>query len=735
MQRSLTRGLINRINANPLSNLVEFSLYVPLLISGIGTKQDIRQGLHWMYQQAKLRAYPTFRGLVYRFHLAFGHKVPEDCPLVDWLYEAACAGSWAALDDLAVVGVSKRSDALLVLRTQNCGVGADFFFRHNMLHSFSPIEIQDVDNLRENLGKIPMTDTPAILPVNQRGDLLIHYVAACSNEVVLQWVLGEDPQCLNLQNSLGETPLFHATRSGRAANVVTLLRDGADASINAHDGVSPLHFLVNIDSNALEPVLKGMLASAKLDLNKLCQSPILYAASQRIHSAYGEIFCRGTPLNWAVCRNRSDLVKLLLLNGAHALASDQNIAPLNLAAHLHNHECFTVLLEHEINKGPYIQFSFASLLEAVVVNADLYSRIVRHGIQHEEMLEKTLTILADRTADVAILSGIGGSRTMLLFAIKCGFEEIATKVLDYPRWRQELDLADVTTRMTPLLAAVAADMEKLVPLVLQAGANLNSVGRRTSLLGEDPWNALHYFIAAENDCESSLIPILLPLAQADSTNEQTETPLALALDYNSFEMARMLVEKADAGFEALCTTGCDGALTFAYPTTVLGRIIKSNMHNSKARLEFLLYPPAGCAEPEFIVTPGVGHSALHEVASMHVGTKDQTGVHLGPNQVDNLANREILMTLLEKYRDPQHLDYQAPDKLCTALHCAVSACNSMAVEELLSAGADWRLVDAEGDTILSALERWSRSTTVNKFGREKVQEMQQIVESHIDTFG
>lgn len=88
------------------------------------------------------------------------------------------------------------------------------------------------------------------------------------------------------------------------------------------------------------------------------------------------------------------------------------------------------------------------------------------------------------------------------------------------------------------------------------------------------------------------------------------------------------------------------------------------MHNSKARLEFLLYPPAGCAEPEFIVTPGVGHSALHEVASMHVGRKDQTGVQLGPNQVDSLANREILMTLLEKYRDPQHLDYQAPDKLC-----------------------------------------------------------------------
>lgn len=175
--------------------------------------------------------------------------------------------------------------------------------------------------------------------------------------------------------------------------------------------MSPLHSLVNIDSNALEPVLQGMLASAKLDLNKLCQSPILYAANQRIHSAYGEIFCRGTPLNWAVCCNRSDLVKLLLRKGAHALASDQNIAPLNLAAHLHNPECFTVLLEHEINMGPYIQFSFASLLEAVVVNADLYSRVVRHGVQHEEMFEKTLAILADRTASGAFLLGIADDTT------------------------------------------------------------------------------------------------------------------------------------------------------------------------------------------------------------------------------------------------------------------------------------------------------------------------------------
>lgn len=87
------------------------------------------------------------------------------------------------------------------------------------------------------------------------------------------------------------------------------------------------------------------------------------------------------------------------------------------------------------------------------------------------------------------------------------------------------------------------------------------------------------------------------------------------------------------------------------------------------------------------------------MARLHIGVKDYLGTSLTLQDVDNLSRREILLMLLQDYRNPAQLNMQSLKTMETALHMAVDSYNDTAIEELLAAGADPGIKNALNITI------------------------------------
>ena len=658
--------------------------------------------------------------------MALGHEIPKECPWPTWLSTCASMGSFAARQDLQNVDPSESKKAEDILRRFKCGVGAEFFREDQFIDGWSHAALSDPHLLDDNIQsscRTQQTTQIADLKVNRRGDRLIHFASSCGSEIVRD-LLRRDPGLLNSCNDFGETPLLCAMRAGHDELAISLLQSGADASKATNNGDGPLHWLVSIADEKIPSILP-LFMDRGASIHSTANAPLKYVAeSLRSRYAYGEQCCRGTALHWAVCRNRAVLVQGLLHSGLFPWLSPDP-TPLSLAAFLQYPDCLEVLMDECKSRNMYPTFS--QLHSGMSASGDLYSMLIRHGTLYKTNLRRTIEILTNNGPDF-IWGGVDGrGSTCLSKAIIGGAEEVAMMYLEFPRWRAEINCVNGEAQATPYLLAVQHNMERLVQALIHHDADTAAKGRRQSLLGPRVWRALHYFISASNDRTSAIFPLLLEqAAQRRGANSQgstsarapedysVETPFALAIDRNLFEMAVLILEAgaAEGGINALHTTGCQGALNFSAPTTILGRIIKSNMHNSVSALQFLLHPPTKFhesspvfEEPSFIVTPSLKLSALHEVARFGDGVvRTQDGEPMPLEDVGELANREILLTLLEKYSRAEELDLRGGEKESTALQMAVESFNDTAVEELLAAGASWTVEDAEGFTAGDLLE-------------------------------
>jgi len=152
----------------------------------------------------------------------------------------------------------------------------------------------------------------------------------------------------------------------------------------------------------------------------------------------------------------------------------------------------------------------------------------------------------------------------------------------------------------------------------------------------------------------------------------------------------------------------------SHPLTVLGHLIVSNARYSTPRLKYLL----NLSQPiDFVIEPERKLTALHRAAMAHINTSRADGGELVKKaEFDFETNAEIMRELLLKWREPEELDAKCLIKGNTALHLAVSSCNVGAVEALLRAGADGKILN---DELVSA-ERWAREMAVSDRGFEDV---------------
>lgn len=385
----------------------------------------------------------------------------------------------------------------------------------------------------------------------------VHLMAAQGDVPGVLEALDEVPQAVNMLDTLQNTPLISAVRTGECEMVQRLLERGADPFIRNMEGDSALpvalrldHFdcarhLLEVGVNINEIFNFGfestMLGEAIRSGTLECVAFILD------HGGNPRLMWRGgrTALHVAVEVESVEKVRLLIERGGDPIAlDDADCSPMLLAA----------------RRGK------TALLEAMTTNNTLLELGSSDGRRplHEAASNghgKAVTWLLDR--GVAVDAADSAGRTALHRAALGGHGELVGRLLERGA---TLEATDVEGN-TPLLSAAISGASGVVQMLLERGANRSHTDRqgRNALFlaldhgfgtlgrslydqgvavdARDQLGRSALFASArmaESDTLAWLTGLGLPLAEADSTGS---TPLHEAARRGGPEVVRYLLDQ------------------------------------------------------------------------------------------------------------------------------------------------------------------------------------------------
>lgn len=727
-------------------------------INGYGTEQNYEEAARLINHAAKC-------GL--EFAQAYAHRicktlneehVANDAQTTH-LVQMSMKGSRIALQDLGEVAPDKVPFIKTSLKEALAGVGANFFFKDQMLHGLAHWPWMDMLADRSSIAeKLKGVKNKAEFRVNRRGDRILHIAANCGKSEAVETLLDTYDIQVNQQNDQQETALLCACRAGQAEVVRILLRHGADASFATPNRESPLHWLVSFNGDDVKTIGDILIANGA-DIRLVTTREINYS----VFPGRIELDRQppGTPLNWAVLHDRPDVVAFLLESAKDPLISlirplDRPTTALHCAAHFHHFGCLKLMIEALIegNKA----FNYSSIIAAATYSADDFSMMLRHGRKYKERLKQTFDYLLMKSKNVLSVNGIGGfGNTLLYYAVstasdavveyllspdvtKSGLESTISKSNDLkePKEAHDASHQGVITmsnsgnnyqagafiavehinqpcssdRRTPLLESVRWNRRRIFQLLLSHGANPRATAQNPFLEHSMDWTALHIIAFAGHDSNVQLCNDLVdagvsPEGRPPDTT-QPETPLTIAIQNNTFNLASSLLTLG-ANVNALSQSL--GLIATEHPTTILGHIIASTARHSIPRLRFLLYDCALHESIDFVVEPARKLTALHRAAWAHRGLYYTSSQHsarhvpLRREECDWAANRDLVYELLQRFNAPEELDRRCSVLGRTALHLATEAGNTGAVTELLATGADATLLDEGGEAAVHLAAR------------------------------
>ncbi|RMJ10905.1 hypothetical protein BHE90_004482 [Fusarium euwallaceae] len=742
VQRYLTTTYIQRGEEEAKKGMInppEAFLLTALYINGYGVDKDTSSASRWLFNAWRVN-HPLASAYGYRIAQAIGVIFDNLDRVISSLDLMALRGSRIALQDLAKVSKEDYKGTKKNIRDALAGTGANHFFAKEMLHGFTHgMWVKTLGNIPILLENFSGLNHIEDYTANKRGDRILHVAASCGKAEAIEALLDRFQSLeVNQLNDQGETPLLCACRAGQAGTVLWLTSHGANASVAARNGESPLHWLVSFEDEEIESVGSALI-QAGADPNAKTTTTIAYQAEFPA-SLDLDRFQEGYPVGWATHCDRPEIVKFLLSNTTDPRICSKSWPRANsameiAASHLRS-ECLQLMI-HAIEQynleqvgGKQGGFLVTALLQQAVYGTSLFDMILYHGPEYQQAMESTFKCLLSRTNRVACPQGYGGfNQTLLYFAVSLARDELVEYLLKHGAEAMKSGVgydeevlqsqdggAFKTTDInrpcgvdlrTPLLEAVRWNRPTMVNLLLEHGAKATGASKNPFSGQASTWTALHVLAYAGQDDARLVQPLLdngAPLDGFPDDFDITESPLLIAVQNDTFKLADSFISHgADINF----TTLSSGHLTLTNPTTILGHVIASNARNSIARIRYLLGSASTHDNLHFIVEPTRQWTALHRAAAAHIdaefrGTDATEAAQLDWTDVDWSANREILNELLRQFNDPEQLDAAEGSMGLTAMHLAVLAGNEAAVRLLLDHGARGDVPSAGGQGATAA---------------------------------
>ncbi|TMW55608.1 hypothetical protein Poli38472_010490 [Pythium oligandrum] len=216
----------------------------------------------------------------------------------------------------------------------------------------------------------------------------MHFAAAKGRRKVMKFILEQAPECLNIQDEEGSTPLFLAARENEFATVRELLERGADANLAQKNGTTAVH----------EAAANGSVRTVKLLVEQ--------------HNAQVDASCpNGTPLHFAVNEGREKTIEELLALGADVNAKNsKGVTPLILSVML--------------NKPAIVKTLLAAKADVTVtLNGGITVLHIAAEAAFVDVLKELLEARATEAATLANTKFDGGATPLQLAAGK-GHKEI-----------------------------------------------------------------------------------------------------------------------------------------------------------------------------------------------------------------------------------------------------------------------------------------------------------------------
>ena len=650
-----------------------------------------------------------------RFARNFGFNLDGINELVT---KCAMWGSLAALEDLPRIDAAGYEKAISFLRTNMCGIGAQLFRYWNPPWTMD--RLKSTSFVDEYISKSP--EPAAEVEVNPRGDGILHAAASLAQDDLVTHLVEHYGFDVNQLNGQGESPLLCAMRSGNIRIVEWLLDHGAKLfTISTFTQETSLHWLISMEQRQVYGLAKRLFdhGGAKECL-QVWASACKYAST--LVSGYKDKWdnlCDGTPLHWAICRKRIDLVRIFISYGADPSSygeSASNMTPMELAAFLHEPTILKFLIEskfpgprllyfdlgerktmirkaeNEQPQGPEeqgkgtIPCGLSEWIKYAIQGCDNWRMLFRHGEKWTKKMEDTFRILGKELNFAFLNVGVDGRQSSpVKFAARKGFHDAVDMALKYMGGVETINDQQELERWSPIFWAVYRDHKRIFYKLLEDGADIrlrmNSPNRRDWM----NWTLLHqaarFVVDGDLEICTKLLDEGLPPdgVKDPAYGGPPQTPLSIAIENNQFELADLLRDNG-ANMNATCGYIDYQRIALTHQVSILGCNIISNFRYSAPRFKYLLWPrqtpDRTHVQPEFVVAPQIGWTALHVAVAAEVLLQDRI-------ERDADVATEILSLLLEKFESSEELNSQTSEGRMTALHLALKYGKVDAAKQLL----------------------------------------------------
>ncbi|KAJ6662578.1 hypothetical protein lerEdw1_011715 [Lerista edwardsae] len=379
------------------------------------------------------------------------------------------------------------------------------------LSIFDSVAIGNISDLKKILKE---SDVNA---VNSSNESLLHIAAALGHMEVIDYLISKGAK-LDIKDKKGRTPLHRAAEKGHVNAVKVLLQAGASMYNLDQEGKTPLHLASqNQHTDVLRSILKEEARQHKNQHN------FLHMATLKDDSDLVEMLLKNgalvdakdekghTALGYAVSQGFEKTVKVLLEAGAN---TDSRI--IDVAFNTNNQSLFRLLLEY--SKGLSPETMVSALFKAI-----------------QKDLQGIVAALIESGADINALNDM--QYTPLLVACEMGKTESAKILLE-----KGANLKDKTPNLSSALhLAVQGGASSIVKILLHQGIDPNAAGQGNQ-------TPLH--VAAFHN-KGVLIDMLIDAgAKVNTATKEQLTPLHIASQKGHADVAQKLLQhKADVNLK------------------------------------------------------------------------------------------------------------------------------------------------------------------------------------------